>query len=206
MDDSLNGLYAITDGSKGRVLFSKTEAALRGGARILQYRDKTTDTARRQQEAQQLLALCKQYDALFIVNDDVELAQQAGAHGVHVGKDDAALSAARTALGDDAIIGVSCYNRLELAQTAQDNGADYVAFGSMFASPTKPNAPRASLALLQEAQQTLHVPICTIGGITLDNAPQLIHNGAAMIAVISELFAAEQTAIQRNAQQFSQLF
>ena len=188
----LKGLYVITDGSVGELLLRKVEQALQGGAAIVQYRDKTTDSARRLQEATALRALCRQHQALFIVNDDVELAHTVQADGVHIGKDDAAFTTARAVLGEGAIIGVSCYNRLELALDAVQNGADYIAFGSFFPSPTKPNAPRAHLELLQQARQMLpHTPICAIGGITLGNAPCLLQQGAAMLAVISDVFASE---------------
>lgn len=183
-----NGLYVITDGSTGDTLLSKVEQALRGGAAIVQYRDKTTDQARREQEAAALRSLCQQHHALFIINDDVALAKAVQADGVHVGRDDSALSAAREALGKAAIIGVSCYNQLELALSAAEQGADYIAFGSFFSSPTKPNAPRATLELLRQARQQLTLPICVIGGITLENAPDLLANGADMLAVITDVF------------------
>ncbi len=193
---NLQGLYVITDGSTGDTLFHKVEQALRGGASIVQYRDKTTDTQHREQEASVLQALCREHNALFIVNDDVELAKTVQADGVHVGKDDAALTSAREYLGTSAIIGVSCYNRLELALQAAQQGADYIAFGSFFPSPTKPHAPRATLEVLREARQQLDVPICCIGGITLENAPALLHSGADMLAVITDVFGAPDIARQ----------
>ena len=192
----MQGLYVITDGSTGDTLLSKAEQALRGGATIVQYRDKTTDQARREQEAAALRSLCQHHNALFIINDDVALAKAVQADGVHVGRDDSALSAARQALGKAAIIGVSCYNRLELALDAAVQGADYVAFGSFFPSPTKPNAPRATLEMLQTARQQLRLPICTIGGITLDTAPSLLANGADMLAVITDVFNSPDIAQQ----------
>ena len=192
----MQGLYVITDGSTGDTLLSKVEQALRGGAAIVQYRDKTTDQVRREQEAAALRSLCQQHNALFIINDDVALAKAVQADGVHVGRDDSALSAARQALGKATLIGVSCYNRLELALDAAAQGADYIAFGSFFPSPTKPNAPRATLALLQMARQQLRLPICTIGGITLDTAPSLLANGADMLAVITDVFNSPAIAQQ----------
>ena len=199
---NLRGLYVITDGSTGDVLLSKVEQALLGRATIVQYRDKTTDSARREQEARALRALCHEHNALFIINDDVALAKTVQADGVHVGREDSALTVARTALGNTAIIGVSCYNQLELALTAAQHGADYVAFGSFFPSPTKPNAPRATLPLLHEARAQLHVPICAIGGITLATAPALVAEGANMLAVISDVFASnaitQQAGLYRN--------
>jgi thiamine-phosphate pyrophosphorylase len=186
----MRGLYLITDGSTGNLLLEKVEQALRGGATIVQYRDKTSDAVRREQEARDLKSLASAHNALFIINDDVALAKAVQADGVHVGREDSALATARAYLGKSAIIGVSCYNQLPLALEAAQQGADYIAFGSFFPSPTKPHAPRASLEVLHEARQQLSVPICAIGGITLDNAASLLTNGADMLAVISDVFNA----------------
>jgi thiamine-phosphate pyrophosphorylase len=201
---SLNGLYVITDGSTGDILLSKVEQALQGGAAIVQYRDKTTDVARREQEASDLKSLASTYNALFIINDDVALAKTVQADGVHVGREDSALTAARAYLGKTAIIGVSCYNQLPLALDAARQGADYIAFGSFFPSPTKPHAPRATLELLREARAQLSVPICAIGGIILATAPTLITSGADMLAVISDVFNAP--AITQQAARYQALF
>lgn len=200
----LNGLYVITDGSTGDVLLRKVEQALLGGAAIVQYRDKTTDSARREQEARALRALCHDHNALFIINDDVALAKTVQADGVHVGREDSALTVARTALGNTAIIGVSCYNQLELALNAAVQGADYIAFGSFFPSPTKPNAPRATVELLRQARQQLGLPICAIGGITLDNAPDLLASGANMLAVITDVF--NNPTVAQQARRYRALF
>lgn len=200
------GLYAITDSlllSDGQLL-TAVEQALRGGARLVQYRDKSDDIARRLHQARILNALCQRYQAPLIINDDVELAAQVGAAGVHVGRDDPALATARTRLGENALIGVSCYDRLDLAITAAQAGADYVAFGAFFPSPTKPTEIRASLELLKEARQTLQVPIVAIGGITPDNAPSLLAAGADALAVISAVFA--QPDIEAAARRFAVLF
>lgn len=199
----MKGLYAITDDSTGNLLLEKVEQALLGGAAIVQYRDKTTDSARREQEARALRALCHEHNALFIINDDVALAKTVQADGVHVGREDSALTVARAALGNTAIIGVSCYNQLELALTAAQHGADYIAFGSFFPSPTKPNAPRATLELLHQAHQQLTLPICAIGGITLENAPDLLVNGADMLAVITDVF--NNPAIEHQAARYQAL-
>lgn len=200
----MHGLYVISDGSTGDTLLSNIAQALQGGAAIVQYRDKTADAPRRLQEARALRDLCRQFHATFIINDDVNLAKTVQADGVHLGKDDTLLAAARTYLGHQAIIGVSCYNRLELAQAAAQQGADYVAFGSFFPSPTKPHAPRASLELLANARGHLTLPICAIGGITLATAPTLIAHGADMLAVISDVLGA--AAICRQAQHYAALF
>jgi thiamine-phosphate pyrophosphorylase len=202
----LRGLYAITDArlTAGEDLARCIEAALRGGARIIQYRDKSDDHARRRAEAAMLQALCLEHGALLIVNDDVDLAIRIGAAGVHLGEGDPAPHLARQRIGPGSIIGVSCYDRLDLALEAQAAGADYVAFGSLFPSPTKPDAVAAPLSLLGQARERLDVPICAIGGITLANAERVIAAGADMIAVISDLFGAQD--IELRARELSRLF
>jgi len=186
----LRGLYAITpDGLPEATLLAQAEAALAGGAAVLQLRDKSTDAARRLRLAQGLAALCRRHGALFIVNDDVQLALAAGADGVHLGADDGDPLAARQALPPGGIVGVSCYADFARASSAVAAGADYVAFGAVFASPTKPQAPRASLDLLARARAELGVPVCAIGGITLANAAEVIAAGADLLAVVSEVFA-----------------
>ena len=199
---TLRGLYAITDGPR-EDLAAACEAALRGGAGVLQYRDKTADAARRLADARTLVALCEAHDVPLIVNDDVELAAAAGAAGVHLGEDDAAVAHARDRLGPGAIIGVSCYDSLQRARHLAAAGADYLAFGAFFPSPTKPNARRAAPDLLVEAR-TLRLPLVAIGGITPANAGALIDAGADCIAVISALFDAGD--IERRARAFAALF
>lgn len=201
---TMRGLYVITDGSVGDVLLAKVEQALLGGAAIVQFRDKTDETERRLQDAGALRSLCHQHNALLIINDDVVLAKSVGADGVHVGREDAALVAARDYLGKDSIIGVSCYNRLELALEAAGQGADYVAFGSFFPSPTKPQAVQAMPTLLAEAKSKFSTPVCAIGGITLETAPLLLENGADMLAVITDVFTSPD--IRGQAQYYRQLF
>ncbi len=202
----LRGLYAITDAAliPDEQFGARVAAALRGGARIVQYRDKRDLPDLRLKLAADIVRLCREYGALSIINDDIELAAQVSADGVHIGKDDAALSHARERLGQGAIIGVSCYNSLELAIEAEQQGADYVAFGAFFPSRTKPNATPATLELLATAKQKLHIPICAIGGIKLDNAASLVSSGADMLAVISAVFAAQD--IEAAARRFSNLF
>ena len=200
----LNGLYAITDGSHGSVLGHKVEQALQGGAALVQYRDKSNNAPQRLSDAQMLRDLCQHYNALFIVNDDITLAKQVQAQGVHVGREDADLRAARDYLGARFIIGTSCYNQLALALDSQKQGADYVAFGSFFASNTKPLAQRAELSVLAQAKQHLNIPLCAIGGISLATAPSLIKAGADMLAVITDLFNAAN--ITQQAQAYAQLF
>lgn len=191
MDFRLRGLYAITDEHliAAEHFTEKTELALKGGAAIIQYRDKSHDTKKRLTQAKALRQLCNQYNALLIINDDIKLASAVNADGIHLGEDDTAIKTARNKLGDDAIIGVSCYNQLSLGHIASQAGADYVAFGSFFNSPTKPAARTASIDCLAQAKQQLDIPVCAIGGINLDNAASLISLRADMIAVISGVFA-----------------
>jgi len=196
----LGGLYAISDGPRGD-LIAACQAALRGGAAVLQYRDKTADRARRRSEAAALAALCAQAGVPLIVNDDVELAAELGA-GVHLGEHDGDIAAARARLGPDALIGVSCYDSLERAKHFATH-ADYLAFGAFFPSPTKPQARRATPELLRAAR-SLQRPLVAIGGITPDNAPALIDAGANFIAAISGVFAAAD--VEAAARRYSVLF
>lgn len=201
----LRGLYAITRESGGKTdrLLSDVQSALLGGVRMLQYRDKSASQNQRKQEARELRALCDDYDTRLIINDDLELAADTGADGVHLGKNDESITAARTLLGADAIIGVSCYNQITLAKKKEQQGADYIAFGSFFPSPTKPAAVAAKITLLQ-AWENHPIPTCAIGGITLGHAPALIAAGADMLAVISDLWDAEN--IEGHARAYSRLW
>ena len=184
----IRGLYAITpDTDHSEQLIEQVSAALDGGARILQYRNKGSDAVRRLWQANILKSLAQSRGALFIVNDDVALAEAVRADGVHLGRDDDAIAAARARLGDGAIIGASCYNSLDLARSAVAAGASYVAFGAVFASGTKPGAVHAPLSLFADAAG-LGVPRVAIGGITADNAGQVVAAGADAIAVIGGLF------------------
>ncbi len=202
----MKGLYAITDPNltPGQQLFEAVEAALRGGCRILQYRDKQHAAGDQLQIAQTLRQICADYNALFIINDDVALTRAVQADGVHLGKNDTALRDARDYLGTNTLIGISCYNDLNWAIAMAETGADYVAFGRFFPSRTKPHAQPATLDTLRQAKRTLNIPIVAIGGITLDNADLVIEAGADMIAVIQGLFA--QTDIEQTARYFNQLF
>lgn len=196
---TLRGLYGITDGAPLPKLLSSVEAAIRGGARLIQYRDKSSDPARRGLEAEALVELCRGHGVPLIVNDDVELAAAVDADGVHLGKEDGRVDAARVRLGPRAIIGVSCYDSLERALQAAHDGADYVAFGSFFASSSKPAAARAPLSLLRDARSRLGIPLCAIGGITPGNGGELVQAGADMLAVIQGLFgSADVTAEARR--------
>jgi thiamine-phosphate pyrophosphorylase len=197
-----NGLYAISDGPRADLL-AACEAALRGGASMLQYRDKSSDRSRRLAEARALVALCASFGAPLIINDDVELAASVHAAGVHLGQDDCDIATARLHLGETAIIGVSCYDRLDLAHRLAAAGADYLAFGAFHPSPTKPAAPRADPELLRAAK-ALGLPLVAIGGITADNALPLLDAGADFLAVISGVFGAADPAVA--ARRYAALF
>lgn len=200
-----SGLYAIADTGLIAIdrLLEAVEQALLGGARLIQYRDKTVG-AHRVDQARALAALCRAHRAPLIINDDIELANWVDADGVHLGKDDPPPALARQWLGPQAIIGVSCYNQLGLALEAVQAGADYVAFGSFFLSPTKPTAVRADIHLLSEARQALTVPLVAIGGITPANGKPLVEAGADYLAVVSGVFA--QAPIRAAAQAYADLF
>ena len=201
---SLRGLYAVTpEALSGAALFRAAEAVWDNGAVVLQYRNKSGDAARRRADADALRAITTVCGALFVINDDIELAKACGADGVHVGRDDGGPALARKALGRDALIGVSCYDDPALARAAARDGADYVAFGSMYASSTKPAAPPASIGRFAEVSG-LGLPRCAIGGIPLARAPELIAAGADLLAVVSDLFDAPDIAARARA--YAQLF
>jgi thiamine-phosphate pyrophosphorylase len=202
---TLSGLYAVTpDCNDTADLLRRSRLALQGGARALQYRNKTADAALRLAQATALRALTREFGATFIVNDEAQLAAQIEADGVHLGTEDDDIATARKTLGGDKIIGISCYNRLSRAEDAARAGADYVAFGAFFPSNVKPGAVRADVGLLREARAALTVPLVAIGGITVKNGALLIGAGADALAVISALFAASD--ITAAAQQFGNLF
>lgn len=204
----LHGLYVITDWEiaqqASQPIEAMVELALAGGARIIQYRNKHTTPSVHKREASTLARLCQHYGVTFLINDDVELAMHVDADGVHLGQTDLTLSKARQQLGQEKIIGITCHNDLSLAQKAQDESADYVAFGRFFPSLSKPNASMATMNTLAQAKQLLSVPLCAIGGITPANAPQLINHGANMVAVIHAVLAA--TDIKQTANRFAKLF
>jgi thiamine-phosphate pyrophosphorylase len=186
------GLYAIADSSilSDEELLEKVEIVLKNGAAILQYRDKSGSFI----HAIEIKKLCNQYNIPLIINDNLQLAKKLDVDGVHLGKDDGDLKIARDFLGNEKIIGISCYNDLNRAVEMQKQGATYIAFGAFFSSNTKPLAVKADLDLLKEAKRKLSIPIVCIGGITLENADQLISNGADFIAVIQGLFKSNDLA------------
>lgn len=200
------GLYAITssDYVQHNMLGNAVRHAILGGARIVQYRDKSRASARRKREAAELRDICRSHDALLIINDDVRLADEIGADGVHLGRDDWAVKLARKSLGDNAIIGASCYNSMSFARRAADQGADYVAFGSFFDSRTKTGAARAHVEILSEARQALDLHIVAIGGIMPENGGRLVRAGADMIAACSGVFDHRDT--ESAARHYAALF
>jgi len=202
------GLYAITDSAllANDKLLPYCEAALRGAAKLLQYRDKSQNHVRRLREARQLAQLCQRYQAHLIINDDLELAAYLNA-GLHLGQQDGSIAEARARLGEHAIIGATCHDSLQLAEQARSEGASYLAFGRFFPSQTKQDAPPADLSVLQSAAQRFNLPLVAIGGITLDNAQPLLHGGATMLAVVHDLFAQNTAAaVESRARAFAALF
>ncbi|MEZ4600122.1 MAG: bifunctional hydroxymethylpyrimidine kinase/phosphomethylpyrimidine kinase [Syntrophotaleaceae bacterium] len=199
----LRGLYVITDESRGQFLFDKVEAALQGGARIIQYRAKERDENQRLREARQLGQLCRRSGALFIVNDDPHLALASGADGVHIGRQDGTVAAARALLGPDRIIGTS--NRtVEQALASEKAGADYVAVGSIYPTATKQDAVHIGLETLRRVRSAVRLPLVAIGGIDCNGAGPVIDAGADAIAVISAVMG--DPAPHIAAREFSLLF
>ncbi len=205
LSSSIKGTYAVTpDIADTDLLIKKVEAALAGGVNVLQYRNKQANHKLQTQQARALLPLCRQYNVPLIINDSVKLCLTLDADGVHLGADDGNLAEVRARIGNNKILGASCYNRFDLALSAQNQGADYVAFGACFASKTKPNAPVADLSLFSQARAQLAISTVAIGGINLQNAPQVIEAGADAIAIIQAIFAADD--VKLASQQFSHLF
>ena len=196
---TLRGLYLLTpDEPDTQRLVARVADVIAEGAVLLQYRNKTADATLRRRQAQALLPLCDAHGVGLVINDDWRLAADMGAAGVHLGETDGELAEARRVLGHDALIGASCYNRLELAVAAQSAGASYVAFGAFFDSGTKPMARRAPLALLGQAR-ALGLPTVAIGGITPDNAHILLAAGADLLAVLGAVFDAANPAAAARA-------
>lgn len=206
--NELRGLYAVTpDDRLLPRLSALVEAALEGGTRLVQYRNKQAPAALRRAQAAELLRICRAYGAKLIINDDVWLAIEIGADGAHVGRDDLPghdLQTAREALGPKRLLGVSCYNDPLRAESAAKAGADYIGIGSMFPSATKPNAEPATTESLAEARRRFAGPVAAIGGITIRNAASVIAAGADMVAVVGDLFNAMD--IRRRASEFQKLF
>jgi thiamine-phosphate pyrophosphorylase len=197
------GLYAITqtENKSGDMIIAEVAAAVRGGAVMVQYRDKNPTDA--PFIARELIKICHQHNVPLIINDDIELAANTGADGVHIGKGDAGIIQARKHLGTGAIIGVSCYNFIELAIEAQARRASYIAFGRFFPSSSKPMAAPAHIETLKKAKLALNIPIVAIGGILPTNGAQLIAAGADFLAVIGGVFDSQP---EQSARAYQALF
>lgn len=202
----LRGLYAVAD--TGTIPPERFDASVRaaaaGGAVMIQYRDKSGAATERLRQATGLVRICREHGIVSIINDDVDLAALAAADGVHLGADDPDPRAARTRLGDRAIIGVSCYDDMERALAAAAAGADYVAFGRVFPSPTKPGGPRPGLDLLAAARRQTGLPVCAIGGITVERIDEIVAAGIDLAAVINDLFRSPD--IHATARSYSDAF
>lgn len=201
------GLYAITDSrlTPAPKLQSYVEAVLRGGAVLIQYRDKSASAPERLRQALNLQAVCRNARVPLIINDDAALAKRVGAAGVHLGQSDGSVAEARSLLGEAAIIGVTCHSELALARAAAEQGADYLAFGRFFSSTTKPDAPAADPSVLRHGRD-LGRPVTAIGGVTLDNGELLIRAGADMLAVVGGLFDRSPEDSEQRARGFTRLF
>ncbi len=201
----IGGLYAITpDVIDTSNLVMLTQQAITGGVQLIQYRNKTADRILKLEQATLLVRLCQKLHIPLIINDDIDLAVEVGADGVHLGMEDMTVTEARRRLGLGKIIGASCYNQLRYAIEAEQHGADYVAFGAFFVSITKLDTVAASINLLCQAKQHLHIPIVAIGGITSDNVAELIHRGADAVAVSNSLYSAVN--VQSEAKKISCIF
>ena len=193
---SLKGIYGITDDAllpESKLDFA-VEEAIKSGCRVIQYRSKIKDWKARVRQAESLRLLCEQYQVPLIINDNVELCNEVDADGVHLGKQDSSFEQARIQLSADKIIGITCHDSVVAAVSAEEAGADYVAFGRFFPSETKPNASPAPIELLTEAKKKLSIPIVAIGGINAENGAALIAAGADMLAVINAMFADESVS------------
>ncbi len=201
----IKGLYAITpDMADSNSILQKTQLAIEGGAFMVQYRSKIQNRDVKMQQCAAILRLCREYKIPCVVNDDVDMCRVLEADGVHLGENDDNIVEVRRILGEDAIIGSSCYDQLNRAKLAQKEGASYVAFGAMFETSTKPIAPRATLELLREAKSQIQIPIVAIGGITMNNAHDVIETGIDAIAVINSLY--ESNSIKETAETLSSMF
>ena len=181
-------IYAISDDilMPENLALEYAKEILECGVKFFQFRSKKA--VKNEKLASEILNLCEKFGAKFIVNDDVKFAKKIGAKAVHLGKDDEGIKEAFEILGKDAYVGVSCYNDINLAINAAKNGASYAAFGSVFTSPTKPNAPKCGLEVVKEAKQILNLPVCVIGGINETNIGSLSHVKPDLIAIISAIY------------------
>lgn len=199
------GLYLVTpDRDDTERLVTLSRVAILAGATVLQYRNKTATPTLKREQARALRSLCTELGAFFIVNDSLELALAVGADGLHAGRDDGEIPALKAASNGRLAIGISCYGDFERARAAHAAGADYVAFGAMYPSPTKPHAPPAPIELITRAKRELGARVACIGGITADNAAALVEAGADWVAVISDIYQATDPRVQ--AERIARLF
>ncbi len=202
----MRGLYLITNDDPIQQLLTKLQAALATGqVAILQYRRKKVQRSAQPQEIQQIKALCEQYQTPFVINDDLDFAVQFGL-GVHLGQSDGEVADAVARLPQGVIIGRTCVGSLELAEQAIHEGASYVAFGAIYATPTKPEAGCIGITVLQQAQHAFDVPICAIGGLSVENSQPVIAAGAGLCAVISDILALPVEKIPMRVNAWAKLF
>lgn len=202
----MRGLYLITNDDPTEVLLAKLEGAMaNGGIAVLQYRRKKVAKADQLYEIEYMKAMCAEYGVPFVINDDLEMAVKYGV-GVHLGQDDGSIVEAVARLSQGVLIGRSCNNSLELAAQAVRDGANYVAFGAIYATDSKPEAGNIGLETLKLAQEKLNVPLCAIGGLTVENSKVVIESGADYCAVISDILGLPMYAIPERLDEWSALF
>ncbi|EPU6875881.1 thiamine phosphate synthase [Acinetobacter baumannii] len=202
----MRGLYLITNDDPIQLLLEKIDAALATRQiAILQYRRKKIDKAEQPAEVEQIKQLCEKYQVPFVINDDLKLAAQFGL-GVHLGQSDGEITDAKSQLPEGVIIGRTCLNSLELAQKAIADGATYVAFGAVYATATKPEAGNVGIEVIKQAAAQYDLPICAIGGLTVENSKPVIEAGADLCAVISDILGRSTAEIPARVQAWAQLF
>lgn len=202
----MRGLYLITNDDPIQLLLEKLDAALATReVAILQYRRKKVEKADQPTEVEQIKILCEKYQVPFVINDDLELAAQFGL-GVHLGQSDGEITDAKSQLPHDVIIGRTCLNSLELAQKAIADGATYIAFGAVYATSTKPEAGNVGMEVIKQAAAQYDLPICAIGGLTVENSKPVIDAGADLCAVISDILGRSTAEIPARVQAWAQLF
>ncbi len=201
----LAGVYAITDNilTPHNTILEKVSEALLGGVKLIQLRDKKSNDIDLIEICDDIRSLCKAHDAIFIINDRVELTKKVKADGVHVGFHNLSVPETRAILGKDFIIGASCYGDIERAKKVEKEGADYAAFGAFFPSPTKPNAKVISMDIIKQAKDQLKIPVCVIGGINKDNIKKVIPYKPDMYAMVSSIF--EGNSVYNNARMINSL-
>ncbi len=200
----MQGIYAITpDEDNDDLLLNKIIIAIKGGIRIIQYRHSTATHDVCLRQALSIATICKAHHVMLLINNHIDIAKTCSASGVHLGINDTPITTARAQLGNDAIIGATCYNSLERAKVAQKSGANYIAIGAIFPSPTKPNAPQCSLEKLRTIKQKINLPLIAIGGINFENAQSVLATGVDCIAMVSGLFDTQD--ITANCQKLTQI-